>query len=444
MKQTRFLTERTLVILMALALLMPATSWAADYSTSLGGNVRVEALSTTNEATNDGKAILSTAFGGDEEESTTGGDTHLQWSHRLANDAGTSVGTGFIRFISDGEVRVNVEATSQLGNFEGSLKAEWQTEDGFAGSVEERDQFATLTHSPSGVYYKIGREEWLGNQKGYVSDFLSATKSLADGLGNTKFSNRFGGHALGWRGNGYHAALLLQRTNLGSDTSVTPTSAVLGVNVDNDEDLAPVSVAVIDPTREVLARVDTYGARFGYKNSVVDLALTYGESNIDGSADDDYVQITEFQMALDFGRVKPFVNWGTATRREGFKENARPGRYSNGSPAQTLDGDTGLDEDGRPVLRQEINAKSSGWNIGATFPFGASDLVLAYGSGIYTNQLDPTTANGGADYSVQGYDVIWATNRDPLKVSLAYSDATSEQKADENVTKYGVRLDFGF
>ena len=135
---------------------------AAEYSTSVSGNIRVEGTSSTK----DGVTTSVTSFGGEDDEASTGGDTFLQWNHNFANDEGTTTGGGFLRFAADGNIRINVHARSEFGNYVGELKAEWE-QIGFSGlnakdsvvsrAQTGRDQFAKLTHTPSGVYYKIGR-----------------------------------------------------------------------------------------------------------------------------------------------------------------------------------------------------------------------------------------------------------------------------------------------
>ncbi|MCH9665337.1 MAG: hypothetical protein K0U41_05760 [Gammaproteobacteria bacterium] len=424
--------KKTLILLAATATGVGALATApvisaAEYSSSFSGNVRVEALSTTSKSGDaDPVEKLTTAFGGDEEESSTGGDTFLQWNHAYEGD--NSAASGFIRFAGDGNVRINVEGSSELGNYKGDIKAEWER-NGFGGvacdagvcesTISERDQFAKLTHTGSGVYYKIGREEWLGNQKGYASDFGSYTKGYADaGFGSTRFS----AHALGWAGNGVNVALLIQRDNGGS-SSGTP----YGIGTDDNGDTAAVS---------------TFGLLVGYNSGPVDVAFNFGSGSTSDDDQTDAVSITELQLALTFGNVRPFLNFGSRAVTDEANGGAETSKISQ-----------------------------SGWNIGVDVGLGASDLVIAYGSSAFedteitiadftagveddplTTDVDETVAevNPNGEVSRSGFDLIWATNQDPLKVSLVYaSNSGTDTKAngdesDESESVYGVRLDFGF
>ncbi len=387
---------------------------AAEYSSSFSGNVRVEALSATSKSGDpDAVTTLSTGFGGDDEESSTGGDTYLQWNH--AYEGENSVASGFIRFAGDGNVRINVEGSSELGNYKGDIKAEWER-NGFGGvacdaanactsSITERDQFAKLTHTGIGLYYKIGREEWFGNQKGYASDFGSYTKGYADAGGF--FDTRFSGHALGWSGSGVHVALFLQRDN-GASVSGQPPGVRSLAN-----DNATGNSATSQDT------VSTVGFLLGYNAGPVDVALNLGSGStagqVDGREQSDSSSFTELQLALTFGTVRPFLNYGAVSV---------------------------IDEDDSGTELTDTNA--GGWNLGVDIGLGASDLVIAYGSRGYT-VADVSELSGS------GFDLIWATNKDPLKVSLAFASQSATTTYDDGTadleqsdSQYGVRLDFGF
>ena len=126
--------KRTLFILFASCGLVVPSLQAATYSQSFSGGVRVQStVATSPNANNTAVETLNTAFGGEAEESSTGGDTYLQWNHAFESDDGNTQGTGFIRFAGDGAIRFNVQAESALGNYAASLKAEWQNSNGFNG-----------------------------------------------------------------------------------------------------------------------------------------------------------------------------------------------------------------------------------------------------------------------------------------------------------------------
>lgn len=426
---------------------------AAEYSTSFSGNVRVEALAKSSQAddgiadtaangdNDDAVTTLSTGFGGDDEESSTGGDTYLQWNHAFEGDNGAA--SGFIRFASDGKVRINVAGSSELGSYKGEIKAEWETDDGFGGTVGERDQFAKLTNTNTGLYYKIGREEWFGNQKGYTSDFQSYTKGYADANDNTGengLGSRISGHAFGWQGSGIHVATFLQRDNGGS-----ASGQPLGLTGDSFD-------KVTNPDgRTASDIVDTLGFILGYNAGIVDVALNTASSTVSGQGSTrkqkDTSAFTELQLSLNFGSVSPFLNYGSLSVED-----------------QNLAGTT------------TSKTAASGWNLGVSVALGASDLVIAYGTSAWEDseakfvaevtqeQVDaedddnitetkdavkPTTESARS-----GFDLIWATNQDPLKVSLVYASqsgtdtaatsATADTDTDVSNSVYGVRLDFGF
>ena len=202
---------------------------AAEYSTSVSGNIRVEGTSSTK----DGVTTSVTSFGGEDDEASTGGDTFLQWNHNFANDEGTTTG----------DVK------------------------------NDRDQFAKLTNVPSNVYYKIGREQWLDNNKGYISDFLSQTEGFAWVSGET----RFAAHALGWSGSGIDVSLLIQRDN-SRQQSAKPSGqnvyqTILGVNSGDTTDTDAKHLANLEQKTGPIADVSGFGLLFTYAQgpAIVDL-----------------------------------------------------------------------------------------------------------------------------------------------------------------------------
>ena len=427
---------------------------AAEYSTSVSGNIRVQSTSVTenNGVNNADVETLSTDFGGDDDEGNTGGDTFLQWNHNFANDEGTTTGGGFLRFTGTGDVRINVNAASELGNYKGELKAEWDQE-GLTGKINtDRDQFAKLTHVPIGLYYKIGREQWLDNNKGYTSDFLSQTESFAWVSGE----NRFSAHALGWSGAGIDVALLIQRDN-SVNSHARPSGQKLDdifpkatlTTVDGNEDfIPPVNSSNPRPAeasdRNVPTRADVsgFGVLLSYDggDSVpVQADLNIGSATAETNKergneetsgkitsvnlnsvtgegiDESYAtSFTQLHLAFPIGVYIPFLNFGSTTATK--------------------------EKDGK----EEFEITSSGWNLGASLGFGPTDLVVAFGS--KTNEIKDNKAAGT---ETTGFDLIWATNQEPLKVSLAYSSITKsypndKTEKDQTQSQYGVRLDFGF
>ena len=358
---------------------------AADYSSSVSGEIRVEAV--TSETGND-DAVHTTAFGGEDDDSTTGGDTYLQWNHRVEGDNG--VGTGFIRFSGDGDIRINVESTAELGDFQGDLKAEWERK-GFEGDTTGlRDNFAKLAHTPSGVYYKIGLEEWLGNEKGYTSDFGSQTKTLA------RLGDRFAAHALGWGNDAFDVALLIQRGTVSKTSHIA--DAPWGVNTGR----LRTEGTPADPA----ATVEGFGVKFAYNAGIADVALNYGTATADHATNgEDTVNVLEAQLNLNLEVVNLFLNYANAEQERG---------------AATLE--------------------DTGWNLGVSVPLGAADLIVAYGAREEESWTGTDAVKNGES---TGYDVIFATNQDPLKVHLVYS-ALDHDTDTQDKTQYGVSLRFTF
>ena len=434
--------KRTLFILCASCGLVIPGLQAADYSQSFSGGVRVQSTvvdsdrADPNDPTgrvdppggdndppgNDVVSIetRSTDFGGEEEESSTGGDTYLQWNHAFESDDGNTKGTGFLRFSANGGLRYNVQTESALGNYAASLKAEWETPDGFSGAISGRDQFAVIRHTPTGLYYKIGREEWLNNEKGYTTDFLSQSKAYSSNDGDARFSL----HAIGWSGAGADIAILIQRDVIADPSRVD--GSLFGIAADLNRNASHNAVPVID---NQVTDVDAFGLSVAYAAGPVDAKLIFlsGTQNnnedraVDGAAKlEGSGSTTQLNLAFPLSRATPFINFGTHTR------TIEVGGLENVAYTRT------------------------GWNLGASLNFGPSDLVLAYGT-LATDDTAKDTArevaNRDAGTATSGFDIMWATNQDPMKLSLAFSSQTqtfNDDRADRATAQYGVRLDYGF
>jgi len=380
---------------------------AAEHTFSWGGNLRVESTSTTAETNSTGAETLNTAFGGLDEESSTGGDTFLQLNYGYSSDDGSTTGSGFIRFTADRDIRIGVTADAEGDVYAASMKAEWEQR-GWAGvtgeldganpvvSTTDRDQFAVLTHKPTSLYFKIGREEWFGNEKGYTTDFLSQTKSFAD-----TGTDRVAGHLLGWKDSdlGLDVGLFIQRDNT-AGSSARP----FGYSFDSGRGLQD---------------VNGVGIIAKYASGPVDLELITGSSTAatnEDRGDTKYergVTITQLHLAVPFGQYTPFLNVGSATITE-----------TVGTAAET-------------------EATLGGNNLGVSIGFGFADLVVAFGSSAAEDAV-------GVETTASGFDVMFATNQDPLLVSLAFTSSSGERTATpEDVTEtsnnqYGVRFDYGF
>ena len=388
----------SLAVIGALALSFQSAQ-AAEHTFTWGGALRVESL-VTSVNSNVTVDTLDTKFGGSEEESSTGGDTHLQLSYGYASDDGSTTGSGFIRFSSDRVIRINVAANSESDTYAASMKAEWEQlgwvgADGTGGvSRTERDQFATLTHKGSSVYFKIGREEWLGNEKGYVTDFLSASKGYAGSIGA---GNRFSGHKLGWSSSdlGLDVGLFLQRDHS------TGARKLLGVGNDLGDRTGDINAA---------------GLMVNYASGPVDVEFITLSGTLETNPDrfeGDYKQevaVTEVHLAVPLGTFTPFFNLGMSAE----------------------------------TVNSAEEKTSGGNNLGVAYSFGFADLVVAFGS---ASSEDP---NADTETSSSGFDLMFATNQDPLRVSLAFTsgsvESTPAQGDAETVDTgiYGVRFDYGF
>ena len=395
------------------AMTVPALH-AAEHTFSWGGNLRVESISETadlaqpNSTDTASVATLRTAFGGIEDESTTGGDTQIQLSYGYSSDDGSTTGSGFIRFASDRQVRLNIEASSEGDVYAASMKAEWEQLGlaGFDGAGEaaatDRDQFAVLTHKPTGVYFKIGREEWFGNEKGYTTDFLSQTKGFAD-----TGTDRVNGHVLGWKDSdlGLDVGLFIQRDNTGQ-----AFARPFGYEFEADKGVQD---------------VNGFGVIAKYASGPVDLEFITGSSTAETNPDrpildeDDNpvdspaeyeraVAITQVHLAVPLGQYTPFFNLGTAT---------------------ITDTEGGV----------ETEATDGGNNVGVSINFGYADLVVAFGSATSEDDAEVETTESG-------FDLMFATNQDPLLVSFAVTSSSTEVGDAEatNNMQFGVRFDYGF
>ncbi len=457
------------------AMIVPALH-AAEHTFSWGGNLRVESITETADveqplsgnATTSTTASVATArtvFGGADDESTTGGDTQIQLNYGYSSDDGSTTGSGFIRFASDRQIRLNIEASSEGDVYAASMKAEWEQLgwDGAQNDVVEtfvqeyedhdndpntpeipklidhdddpatedvpvfrtvttttpsartdRDQFATLTHKPTGIYFKIGREEWFGNEKGYTTDFLSQTKGFAD-----TGTDRVAGHVLGWTDSdlGLDLGLFIQRDNT-DQASARPFGVVI-VNTDDDEEIGPPR----------LLDVNGFGLIAKYASGPVDVELIAGSATAEANTDrvEDEANhaehkreaaVTQLHLAVPFGQYTPFLNFGDLSYT--LQEGSNP----------------------------ELELTESGRNLGVSIGFGFADLVVAYGTKATENSSDGETTR---TIDQNGLDLMFATNQDPLLVSLAFTTSTKTTELpnqnnppDETNSQFGVRLDYGF
>lgn len=370
---------------------------AAEHTFTWSGNLRVESTATTVPVNSTDVETLSTVFGGADDEDSTGGDTFLQLNYGYRSDDGSTSGSGFVRFASDRKVRINVAADSESDTYAASMKAEWEQlgwvgADGTGGvSRTDRDQFAVLTHKPTSLYFKIGREEWFGNEKGYTTDFLSQTKGFAD-----TGTDRFAGHLLGWKSSslGLDVGLFIQRDNTGQ-TSARP----FGFEFDDSKGKQD---------------VNGFGFIVKYAAGPIDVELINGASTAKTNKDrgdaeyEREVSMTQLHLGLAFGNYQPFVNFGAATITD----------TEGGAKTEQTDG---------------------GNNLGVSIGLGFADLVVAFGSATSEDAAEVETTQSG-------FDVMFATNQDPLKVSLAYTSSDTEvgNAEAETTGKYGVRFEYGF
>ena len=399
------------------AMIVPSMH-AAEHTFTWSGNLRVEATAeSADELTNDTVSSiekLTTSFGGLADESTTGGDTYLQWNYGYTSDDGATTGSGFVRFRSDRKTRIGVSASSESDTYAASMKAEWEQR-GFAGvgeqggrDVADRDQFVTLTHKGSGVYYKIGREEWLFNPKGYTTDFLSKSKNLG-----SVHDNRFSGHKIGWSNGdlGVDVGLFLQRDNTGQTTVGRP----LGFKVrplDGDDNTVP-GLNIRD--------VNGAGLMAAYNKGGIDVDLisvgVTSETNPDRGhpAESQEVTVTELTGSLTFGAFTPFLNLFSSVDT-----------YTN-------------------TAKVETEVTTTGNNLGLSYSFGFADLVVGFGAESVETKVGAAAA---VEATSDGTDILFRTSADPLRVALSYAlgnSNTGETGADDLASSaFGVQLEYGF
>ena len=388
--------RKSLIALAVSGAIAAPSLMAAETTFSVSGNLRVEATSNTVGDVE----TLETSFGGTEETSTTGGDTSFRLNFGYVSDDELTTGGGSIRFASDRVMRINVRAASESDTYAASMFSEWEQlglvgADGTGGvSRTDRDQFVILTHKGSGVYYKIGREEWFDGSKGFTTDFLSQAKAL----GRTpNGSARFSGHKLGWSNGdiGLDVGLFLQR-----DNHAGGAETLVGFSTNN--------------SRADTLDVNSAGLIVQYAKGPVDVEFISVTGTATASADrgdaeyEEEVAVTQLNLGVPLGFITPFLNFSSTTKTDDVTGEASESIYSGNS-------------------------------LGASISFGFSDLVVAVGTG---TAEDPA----GVETASSGFDLMFATNQAPLLVSLAFTSGSEEVGDEDSVdtAKYGVRLDYGF
>ena len=213
--------KKYLLLLAAGAMVLPglAIADAHGYSQGVSGNVRINHLQTT-----DGDVTTSGTNKG-------GADTYLQWNHNYAPSDDKSV-TGFIRFESNGDQRINVTGSASEGDWSTSAMGEWD-QDGAGGVTDDnRDQYVQVTNA-NGASIFFGSADPFDSLKGNVLDYsggLSGEDATYLSLGAVGYNaaavddlvdSHFNYIQLGYgMANGLSLALILQMDNTSNKSNI--------------------------------------------------------------------------------------------------------------------------------------------------------------------------------------------------------------------------------
>ena len=398
--------KKSLLLLAAGAMTLPglAIADAHGYSQSVSGNVRINHLQTT-------AGDVTTAA-----TNTGGGDTYLQWNHNYAPSETKSV-TGFIRFKSGGDQRINVTGSASEGDWTAEAVAEWEVSDSVSSTsttvstdsnvsdvnqtddadatvassvsggttVAERDQFVKVSNT-SGLSIVFGRDAPFDSLKGNVLDYsgsLSGTVGYNAAAVDDLIDSRFHFMSVGYSmGNGVGLTLRLQMDNTGN------TSNILGYEITNgatgDSDISANAVSV------------------DYAAGPVDAAFTIGSGSADGNddrnaGDADHSQslsLTKLGLNYDAGVAQVHLNYtgtsldvdsGTTTTTTdytgtniGVSAAAGPGTVifdlmNTAYTVGTADEETG-----------------SATELGYLTSIGGASFKAIYGAGSYDDGVDST------------------------------------------------------
>ena len=428
--------KKYLLLLAAGAIALPglAIADAHGYSQSVSGNVRINHLQTT-------AGDVTTAA-----TSTGGGDTYLQWNHNYDPSETKSV-TGFIRFKSGGDQRINVTGSATQGDWTANAVAEWEVSDSVSSTtttyndnndgldtddnastennvttvssisggttVAERDQYVQVTNT-SGLSVVLGRDAPFDSLKGSVLDYSGSLKGPASRVDNDNdgtndavgyhaasvddlIDSRFHFIGVGYSmPNGVGITLRLQMDNTGN------TSNILGYNIDNS--LGGGTTYVYD----ISANAITVDYAVGPIDASVSIGSGSAETNNErqattGTDDPSYSQdlsLTKLGLNYDAGVAQVHVNY-TATSLETSDTSDTTTDYSGmniGVSAAAGGGtvifdltNTSLQEDFGGNATADEEETGSATELGYLTSIGGASFKAIYGTGSYDDNVDGNT-----------------------------------------------------
>ena len=426
--------KKYLLLLAAGAIALPglAIADAHGYSQGLSGNVRINHLQTT-----DGDITTAAT-------STGGGDTYLQWNHNYSDDAGKSV-TGFIRFKSGGDQRINITGSATQGDWTANAVAEWEVSDSVSSTtdtlanstdndanpdenvtvtssvsggttVSERDQFVKVSNT-SGLSIVFGRDAPFDSLKGNVLDYSGGLYSGDDGSStgdigyhaatvDDLIANRFHFIGVGYSmPNGVGLTLRLQMDNTGN------TSNILGYNITNGATGA--------------SDISANAVSVDYAMGPIDAALSIGSGTADGNkdrsaGDDSHSQslsLTKLGLNYDAGVAQVHVNY-TATSLE------------------VEDGKNGTD--GKDALTTDY----TGTNIGVSAAAGPGTVIFDLMNTAYTDGDSTAEEQTGSATELGYLTSIGGASFKAIYGSGSYDDKVDGNSDDDSYLH--LRLEYGF
>ena len=371
--------KKYLLLLAAGAIALPglAIADAHGYSQGISGNVRI------NHEQNTYDEVTTSSTG------TGGGDSYLQWNHNYDPSETKSV-TGFVRFESSGDRRINVTGSASEGAWTASAKAEWD-QNGVSGVTSERDQYVKAAHE-SGFNVQFGRAPYLdvkagtfASWSGTVGNGSGADDGFADAL-----ESRFNVIKLGYdMGNGAAVSLSLQMDNTGNNGTETDNSsgALFGF-VDGSEGSTPLS-----DTGDINGNI--MGAT--YSGMGVDAFVNLGSGSVEGNKDraaaDDGITVdasfTQLGVSYDAGVAVPYLNMVSYLVEPNDDGDATDDDYS-----ATMIGVSAAAANGTVMLSitntTQNDDSASGTELGYVTSLGGAAFKAAYGTG----STDPDVGDG--------------------------------------------------
>ena len=411
--------KKYLLLLAAGAIALPglAIADAHGYSQSISGNVRINHVQTTDQDV------------GTASTSTGGGDTYLNWNHSYTASETKSV-SGFVRFSSGGEQRINVTGTATEGDWTAKAFGEWNVNEAVSSTtttlvdvdtdgdgdddnatvvssvsggtnVAERDQYVQVTNT-SGLSIFFGRSAPYDTLKGTLVDNGGSLDSNVDIDGNGKsddgyhavsvndlVDSRFNYIQVGYAmGNGVALKLKIQQDNTGN------VSNILGYDINNT------ATGALDTSANA---VD-----IDYAMGAIDASLTIGSGSAEGNkdrtaGDEDHKQdlsLTKLGLNYDAGVAQVHLNY-TATSLEvedGVAANKTTDDYTGtnlGVSAAAGGGTVILDltntTANREVGSNKTETSGSATEIGYITSIGGASFKASYGTGSYDDDDDSTT-----------------------------------------------------